>query len=73
MAFVNFFLPKLNWILFSQVEKVKTLGLIQQLKSLGKEPDDSALGVGEREGTGTLLTPWTWLPWEQPEFALETQ
>lgn len=52
---------------------MRALGLTQQLKSLGKEPEDSALRVGELKGTGALPTPWIWLPWEQPEFALETQ
>lgn len=28
MAFVHFFLPKLNWILFSEVGEVRMLGLI---------------------------------------------
>ena len=68
MAFVNFFLPKLNWISFSEVKEVRTLGLMQQLKSLGKEAHDSARvvdeheGVGEREVMGVLTAQWTWLP-----------
>lgn len=32
MAFVNVFLPKLNWILFSEVGKVRILGLTQHPK-----------------------------------------
>lgn len=36
MAFVHFFLPKLNWILFSEAGEGRMLGLIQQLKISGE-------------------------------------
>lgn len=74
MAFVHFFLPKLNWILFLEVGEVRMLGLIQQLKNLWRRNQVILPWEWMNLKAWLLWAPWwTWLPGEQLEFMLGTQ